>query len=293
MDVRRHVITGEPILFAPERAGRPNAFDRDDGGTCPFCPGHENETPPAVELVGDPWRIRVFPNKYPAAAGHEVIVESARHDDLFETLDHPVEVVQTWIERYRAHDGAAYVSLFKNEGERAGASLEHIHSQVLPLPFVPPRAQAHIDAFTSATICPLCAAIETHRRDGLITATNETFVAFAPAGSEHAYEQWIVPARHQSEMTSLQEPEIADLASILQRSTAAARTIARAQNVIVMNFRNAPAAHLYLQVIPRTTPVAGFELGSGTFIDVVDPASAALRLRQAGAHQEPTSPAKV
>ena len=279
MDVRRHPITGEPILFAPERSGRPNAFGPEDQSICPFCPGNESLTPPSLEEAGAPWRVRVFANKYPAVAGHEVVVESPRHDDRFETLAHPAEAIATWIRRYRAHREARYVAVFKNEGERAGASLEHIHSQIMPLSFIPPRVQRHLDAFAAAKTCPLCDALETHRRDGLVVAENDTFVAFAPSGSQHAYEQWIAPLRHEGEFTALSDGAVEDLALILQRSTAAARSVSPAQNVIAMNFRNEPSAHFYLQVIPRITSIAGFELGSGTFIDIVDPALAAERLR--------------
>lgn len=279
MNVRRHLITGEPVLFAPERSARPNAFGRDDSSICPFCPGNERETPPAVQTAGDPWRIRVVPNKYAAVAGHEVIIESSRHDAVFETLTNPAEVLQMWMARYRAHAGSAYVSVFKNEGERAGASLEHIHSQVMPLPFVPPRAQFHLDAFRAARACPLCMTLDAHRANSLVVNENEAFLVIAPSASQHAYEQWIIPKRHQPEITATRDDELQALASILQRSTAAARSISTAQNVIAMNFRSEPSAHFYFQVIPRITSIAGFELGSGTFIDIVDPVQAAERLR--------------
>ena len=73
MTFRAQLITGEPTLFAPERAARPHAFAGDrDAGRCPFCAGHEEDTPPSLATVGDPWRVRVFPNKYPSIAGAEV-----------------------------------------------------------------------------------------------------------------------------------------------------------------------------------------------------------------------------
>jgi len=128
MALRKHPISGEPILYAPARAGRPNAFGREAGDVCPFCPGNESLTPAEISRSGDPWRVRVFPNKYPAAEGHEVIVDSNRHDASFESIDNAAEAVAMYVARYRAHSDAAYVSLFKNAGERAGASIEHIHS---------------------------------------------------------------------------------------------------------------------------------------------------------------------
>lgn len=274
MDFRRHPITGEPIICAPERAGRPNAFGHwEDTGTCPFCPGHESMTPPSIIEIGDPWRMRVFPNRYPAVDGHEVIVDSNVHDATFESLPNAAEVLSVYVERLRAHADAAYVSLFRNEGEMSGASLAHIHAQVMPLPFVPPRVEREAAAFAAAPSCPLCGV-----RENMIEE-NEAFVRLAPAGSSFAYEQWIVPKRHLAGMTALTEKEIEALAAILQNATRAARTIGEAMNVLFMNFPAARGSHLYVDVFPRLTAIAGFELAAGMFIDIIDPAAAARRLK--------------
>lgn len=272
MAVRRHPISGEPILFAPDRALRPNAFARDDSVDCPFCPGSESMTPPEIMRAGDPWRVRVFPNKYPAVEGHEVIVESNRHDTSFDRIDNAAEVVATYVERCRAHKGAAYVALFKNQGVRAGASIDHIHSQLMPLKFVPPRIELQAMAFAGSS-CPLC------RAPGTIIEENEAFIRCVPAGSQHAWEQWIVPRRHQADITSMGDDEIAALATILQSAVRAARNVAAAHNVLFMNFPRSATAHFYVDVFPRMTSIAGFELSTGTFIEIIDPADAARRLK--------------
>jgi len=275
MSVRRHPVSGEPILLAPQRAGRPNAFGRDGGAAaaCHFCPGNEWQTPAESVHVGEPWRVRVFPNKYPAVDGHELIVESSRHDASFDTLENAEEVVEMYVARYRAHADAACVSLFKNEGERAGASIDHVHSQLMPLTFVPPRIERELAALRNASSCPLCAGA------GILIDENDAFLRIAPDGSQHAYEQWLVPKRHQPAIASLRRGEIAALATILQPSARAARGIAPPHNVLFMNFPDDPAAHFYIAVFPRLTSIAGFELATGTFIDVIDPAAAARRLR--------------
>lgn len=271
MTERRHPISGEPILFAPGRSGRPNAFGHDSAEACPFCPGNESQTPPTIAQAGDPWRVRAFPNKYPAVEGHEVIVDSNRHDATFDTLDNGPEVLDMYAQRYRAHADAAYVALFKNEGERSGASIEHIHSQVMPLPFIPPRVERQLAGFNERK-CPLCGIRET-------LDENDSFVRIAPAASQHAYEQWIVPKKHRDDFTSLDENEVAALAAILQTAVAAARRIASSYNVLFMNFPRGSNAHFYIDVFPRMTAVAGFELATGTFIDIIDPAAAARRLK--------------
>jgi UDPglucose--hexose-1-phosphate uridylyltransferase len=264
--MRRHPITGEPILFAPNRAGRPvqNTSER-----CPFCPGHESDTPPTIAQCGEPWRVRVFPNKYPPIEGAEVIVESHDHHATFDTIEHAEEVVRTYLERYRAHD-AEYVSLFKNEGARAGASIPHVHSQLIPVPFTPPRIAREIAAFERASHCPLC------NLDGPVIRETETMRWIAPAGSSLPYQQWLVPRRHISEFT---DAESRDLASLLRDASRAMLNVAEAYNWMFLNFPRSSAAHCYIELFPRLANIAGFELGTGTFVEIIDPADAARRLR--------------
>ena len=272
MAVRKHPVTGEPILYAPERAGRPNAFQRVNEEICPFCPGNESLTPPEIARTGDSWRVRAFPNKYPAVEGHEVIVESNRHDAAFQSIDNAAEVVSMYISRYRAHAGAAYVSLFTNAGERAGASIDHIHSQLMPVPFIPPRIERHLAAFASGP-CPLCGNV------GTVIEENDSFARVVPGAAQQAYQQWIVPKRHEPDFTSLRDAQIVSLAVILQSAVRAAHQVSSSHNVLFMNFPHRTDAHFYIDVFPRMTPVAGFELATGTFIDIIDPASALRRLR--------------
>jgi UDPglucose--hexose-1-phosphate uridylyltransferase len=270
--IRRNLITGDPILFAPERAARPNSFTGDNG-VCPFCPGNESMTPPEISRSGDPWRVRVFPNKYPFADAHEVIVESPRHDATFDDVD-AEEVVQMWATRYRAlaaREGTQAVALFKNHGRVAGASLDHIHSQIAALPFVPPRVAHEASAFSRAVSCPLCDAITTHRVAGLIIRETESMVWLAPHGSAFAHQQWIVPKRHANDFTLFNDAEIRDLAGLLRSAAAASRRISPAHNWLFVGFPNVASAHCYVDVVPRVTNVAGFELATQTYIDVVDP----------------------
>ena len=275
--LRRNIITGDPILFAPDRAARPNPWGDQDDIRCPFCAGNESMTPPEIGRRGDPWRVRVFPNKYPSVAGHEVIVESPEHDARFDTIPHAAEAVETYVARYRQHAAAAFTALFSNVGARAGASIHHLHSQLMPLSFVPPRAAREAAAFSEAAECPLCPAAERHERDGLLIASDGDFARLAPSGSSHAYEQWIVPARHHPEISALSDAGVAGLAAALRDAIAAARRLSDAYNVLFMNF--AGGGHFYVAVIPRLAAIAGFELSTGTFIDIIDPAAAVQALR--------------
>ncbi len=274
---RRHVITGEEILFAPQRASRQGAFVTAEttGEPCPFCPGHESDTPAEISRVGDStqWLARVFPNKYPAVDGAEVIVESRDHDARFETIQHAADVVRLYVDRYRAHRDAGYTALFKNEGLEAGSSIPHLHSQLVPLPFVPPRIVRERDAFAGAAACPLCASLE------FVIAETDAFRWIAPFASVMPYQQWIVPKRHVPAMADLDDSEIAELGELLRSVSRATSGVAPAFNWSFMNFARTAKAHAYIDVMPRLTAIAGLELGTGTFVEIIDPSAAAERLR--------------
>jgi UDPglucose--hexose-1-phosphate uridylyltransferase len=250
-EVRRHLITGEPVLYAPGRAERP----RWDAAVCPFCRGHEDETPPEIARIGDPWRVRVFPNKFPFTPHHEVIVEASEHDATFATISYAPDVVATYIDRYRALRVFGTVALFKNHGIMAGASLPHEHSQIAAVPFVPPRIAREAEAFRRAPECPLC------KVEGAV-AENASFRTIDPGARMFSGERWIIPKRHMSEISQVAAAE--DLAAMLQ---IAAREAPGAYNWLFFNYPDAPRAHFYISVAPRVSPVAGFELETGTFVD--------------------------
>lgn len=266
--IRRHPITGERILFAPGRVERPV---QDEAQRCPFCPGHESDTPPELARSGEPWRVRVFPNKYPPAEGAEVIVESPEHDATFDRIEHAEAVVRMYLARYRAHiEDASYVAIFKNEGARAGASIPHVHSQIVPVLFTPPRLVREAAAFRRAQHCPVC------NLEGEVIRETETMRWIAPAGSSMAYQSWLVPRRHIAEFS---DAEVPDIAVLLRAASKAMLKIADAYNWMFLTFPHAKEAHCYIELFPRLAQLAGFELGTGTFVEIIDPADAARRLR--------------
>ena len=269
MTIRTHAITGEPILYALDRAARPRAFDDQPEAIerCPFCPGHERDTPPEIARLGEPWTARVFPNKYPPTDGAEVIVESSQHDATLDRIENASEVVQLTFDRYQAHANAPHTVIFKNEGPRAGSSIPHVHSQIVPLPFIPPRVARESAAFANG--CPLCDA-----RGHVIAETN-AFVWLAPHASWMPYQQWIVPKQHVNVLTSW----AGELAQLLRSASRAMLRITESYNWTFLNFPREPRAHAYIDLFPRVTTIAGLELGTGTFVEIIDPADAARRLR--------------
>lgn len=265
--IRRNPITGAPVLLAPDRLHRPHALGGDEEIDCPFCPGHERETPPESWRDGDPWSIRVFPNKYPASERHEVVVETPDHDAHFEDIPHAARVVEAWLSRYRALSPSI---IFKNDGRAAGASIAHAHSQILGTPFVPPRLAAEAEAFAKAPHCPLCAI-----DDEPVVRESENYRVIAPRGASYAYQHWIVPRAHANDAADPHE-----LATLLQSAARASRSVARGFNWIFATFPREPRAHWYVDVIPRLGGLAGYEVGAGGAINIVDPDEAAAALRQ-------------
>ena len=274
--IRKTPITGDPVILAPEREERPNVYE---GAPCPFCPGAEWQTPPEIARDGDPWRVRVFPNKFPATGHHELIVETARHGERFDQLapEHAERAVDMMFERYRAlRRVASYVCLFKNHARAAGASIPHIHSQIVGTPFIPARVAREGEAFSRR--CRLC-SMETHP----LIAETEHYLWIAPLGATMAYQQWIVPTSHGHEMD-----EPGELASILQQSARAMLSVAEAFNWAFVNFPHEERGHWYVELFPRLAVVAGFELGSGTFINTIDPSDTAATLRAAAGAVPPS-----
>lgn len=265
--IERNPITGDPVIIATGRSGRPNIF-RNGDEPCPFCAGNEALTPPEICRAGDPWRVRVFPNKYPATEHHEVAVESPDHAATFDRITHAEEVVRIYVDRFQAlARTAASVSIFKNHGAMAGASIPHLHSQIIGTPFIPPRIARELQGFLSH--CPLCSST-----DWLIAET-PNYRWIAPPGSIFAYEQWIVPKRHSSQVS-----EPAELSQLLQRSAKAMQRLSDSFNWIFVNFPRDSRGHWYVQLFPRLAVHAGFELGTGSAINVIEPRAAAQLYRQ-------------
>jgi len=261
----RTPITNDPVVLAPQREQRPNVFE---GAPCPFCPGAEDQTPPEIARDGEPWRIRVFANRYPPTEYAEVIVESASHSNSFDELpaDHAARAVEMYFERYRAiAANSAYVAIFKNHGRLAGASIPHLHSQIVGTPFIPLRPAREGDAFPAG--CPLC------EDEHPLIAETDHYRWIAPHGSRLTYQQWIVPKAHEND---LNEPR--ELASLLQSSARAMRTLSDSFNWAFITFPHQRRGHWYIELFPRIAMIAGYELGTGTFINSVDPIDAAAVL---------------
>jgi UDPglucose--hexose-1-phosphate uridylyltransferase len=284
---------------------------------CPFCPGNEAMTPPETYVVPDTksWRVRVTPNKFAALSYegerkrivkgirrtvtgvgiHEVIVETPAHNKTTALLsDHEVElIVQTYLNRFKfasSDPRIEQVTIFKNHGEAAGTSLEHPHSQMIAIPVITSQirerlshALGHFDEYGE---CIYCRVLGQELEEGVrLVLETEHFVAFIQFATLTPFSMLIMPRRHMACFVEMRDAEAADLARILRRSLAKLyHGLADPDfNYVV---RTAPTEysgvkyyHWYVSIIPRLTRMAGFELGSGMFINASLPEENASFLR--------------
>jgi UDPglucose--hexose-1-phosphate uridylyltransferase len=231
-ELRKDPIVGRWVIISTERARRPVEVPRESprpsGEVCPFCPGAEDKTAPAIYSINDgpSWSVRVIPNKYPALkiegqldrqgeglydkmngiGAHEVIVETRRHEPALTDLDEAqiARVLGAYRERImdlRRDARFRYVMVFKNQGAAAGASLEHTHSQLIALPVVPinvaeeMRGARHYYEYKER--CLFCDIAKQELSDGRrLVYQNDAFVVFAPFAPRQPFETWIVPKAH-------------------------------------------------------------------------------------------------
>lgn len=224
------------------------------------------------------WTVRVVPNKFPAIPGQEVVVHGPRHVRSIVDVEPEVMAlaVGVWRLREQAHlaAGAAWVLACVNEGAGAGASLDHSHSQIVPFPTVPPTIQLDMAA-TGSGDCRLCTALAGERprllreADGLAT--------FCPAWSRMPYETWIAPVAHRPRWA-----DPAALATALVDAVARLRSVTGGEpawNAVVHEGPAGADFHWHVELMPRLTVPASVELGTGVWVNVVDPDAAASELR--------------
>jgi UDPglucose--hexose-1-phosphate uridylyltransferase len=330
-EYRQDPLSRRWVIVGSDRAARPNEFIEPpvcrQPGPCPFCIGHESDTPPAVAEYPAPggkgWLVRVVPNKYPAVTAdeaicpkclplgsslpegdipgfgcHEVIIESPRHVVSLAELT-PAEAEAVFLayrDRIRAHQATGqfrYVQIFKNVGPGAGASLEHVHSQLVALPGVPEVVAQELassgEYFTQHGRPLLPDLIERELAAGeRIVAMTEHFVAFCPAAGRFPYETWVAPRRHNPRFETAQDDELGELSRLMgdligriERAAAGAP-----YNCVLHSAPfDTPAHdhyHWHIEIIPRLTKVAGFEWGTGCFINPLPPEAGAAQLRERG-----------
>jgi UDPglucose--hexose-1-phosphate uridylyltransferase len=242
---------------------------------------------------GDRWLLRVVPNRHPVVSTgepghelsgrHEVIIESPHHDLLMEDFS-PAQlrlVLVTYRERIRLLESDqkhSWIVAFKNRGTDAGESIQHPHSQLVAIPFVPPRWQ-----ISPPEECSLCSVLGA--AGDLLLASSGTMISLTPPWSRLPFELVITTREHRSHFSSTTDEELSELATLLHQSLGALSHCLGSgfpfNWMIAGSGQLAAPGHWSLSILPRLTRIGGFELASGVMINVVDPADAAARLRQA------------
>jgi UDPglucose--hexose-1-phosphate uridylyltransferase len=326
-EIRTDWLTGRTVILAENRALRPNEFAAESVAAtssttlCPFCPGQESLTPAAVYTKNDAegrWRIRVVPNKFPAldtdvappeaapapfgaaiaATGvHEVVIESAQHVDRMSQLSvaelaEALAAYRARLQHWRESGRFEYALVFKNLGAKAGASLAHVHSQLVALPQLPPLPAAEFEraerSCSERNGCAYCALIAAERTAGdRIVFEREGFIAFCPYASLQPYETWLMPTSHQPWF------EHSDGAAQGDDALAGALhdLLVRIERILPLPAYNlllrtgpwrpiaAGAAHWRIDILPRLNSVAGLEMATGIHINPLSPSRAAAELR--------------
>jgi UDPglucose--hexose-1-phosphate uridylyltransferase len=262
------------------------------------------------------WWVRVIPNKYPALriegqvhrtsdslydkmdglGAHEVIVETEDHGKQLEDLDESRLQDVFWAYRERIMDlkrdaRFEYILIFKNRGTAAGASLAHAHSQLIATPMVPIRVKQEMrgadDYFEKKGHCIFCDIIRQEQEQKVrVVDENQDFIAIAPFASRFPFEMWILPKKHSSDFEDIRRPELASLGKMVKNVFQRLNRVLDfpAYNYIIHNSplkANRPQYyHWYIEIMPKLTQTAGFEWGTGFYINPTPPEQAASYLRE-------------
>lgn len=284
---------------------------------CPFCPGNEAMTPADTYRfpASGPWQLRCVQNKFSAlspegelwnrfgtlrqsTAGvglHEVIVETTKHNVSLGLQPPEVirRIVRTYHNRFTAFHKdprISHVIVFKNHGPAAGTSLQHPHSQVVGLPLIPAqvrfRSEEALEFYSDTGSCVVCSTVEDELSDfSRVISDTVHFCAVIPYAALSPYHIWILPKRHGGCFGEATEEELDDLAGLL------GNVLGRlykglndpSYNLVIRSSSPSESGarhlHWYLAIVPRITRSAGFELGTGMYINSSLPENSAEFLR--------------
>jgi UDPglucose--hexose-1-phosphate uridylyltransferase len=335
-ELRRDPVIGRWVIIATERGKRPTDFVSGEPTgheviSCPFDEGNESMTPPEIYAYRPNqslantrgWKIRVVPNKFPALrvegtveregmgmydkmtgiGAHEVIIETPIHDQ--EIHKRPLEAVVHLLETYQMRlvdlmkdTRLIYIMIFKNYGDRAGASLAHPHSQIIALPIVPKRVREEFNGaqeyYNYKMRCVFCDIIREEKRFGTrITYENASFISLCPYASRFPFEIWLMPKRHMSGYQMVTQQEMKEFADcLIATMKQLAKSLGSPQYNYMLHLepnRGVPGNpwpefmsfyHWHLEIIPKLTRVAGFEWGTGFYLNPTAPEDAAAFLRE-------------
>ena len=263
------------------------------------------------------WQVRVVPNKFPALrieescekyafgiydkiggfGAHEVIIENPDHDkEMTDLTDDQAElIIRAYRDRcldLRKDKRFKYILIFKNYGPSAGASLEHPHSQLIALPIVPSRVLGEVKGaskhYEYTDRCIFCDMLNQERAERRLTVLEEEeFVVLSPFVSRFPFETWIMPKSHEANFDAISENGIRALARVMKNTLLRLKKALKDPSYNFM-IHSAPlqasdleSYHWHIEIIPHLTQVAGFEWGTGFYVNPTPPELATEALRRA------------
>lgn len=284
---------------------------------CPFCAGNERRTPADVGRVPAdaslPWRARIVPNTYPITTGqpaaeaaaedreaggrHEVVIESPQHHGSILAIEADAwrDVWSLCRERLAIiadEDRHAWATIFKNSGRKAGSSLEHVHSQLVAVDIIPPVIRGELAALVNDTaVFPRLIAAA--RAGGRIVSERGGLVALVPPAPRQPYETWIVSEQPEPHLHTAAAEQGAALADLTRDFVGRLERLAPGSHFnwwlhqapfarSAADARTSAGWHWHLEILPRLSEFAGFELGTGCHITTVSAEDSAQQLRDAG-----------
>ncbi|MFH1202683.1 MAG: galactose-1-phosphate uridylyltransferase [Candidatus Omnitrophota bacterium] len=289
-ELRKDPIIGRWVIIATERAKRPDQFGQMEAGpqegTCPFCEGHESETPPEIMAVrpartranGPGWEVRVVPSIKPllrieggldrrgeglfdvmnGIGAHEVIIETPNHisniaDLSAEQINKVINCFKDRVFDLEKDKRFKYILLFKNYGWAAGAGrIKHARSQLIATPVTPRRVKEELEGskryFNYHERCVFCDLIrqELESKERLVLDI-DGFVAVVPFACRYPFEVWILPKEHACDFQAIKPQMIADLSQVL-------KTVLLKLKKCV----NDPPYNFILHTAPLRRPKAGY-----------------------------------
>jgi UDPglucose--hexose-1-phosphate uridylyltransferase len=269
------------------------------------------------------WTLRVVPNKFPAlgiegelarqgeglfdkmngVGAHEVIIETPDHTTTLSQLPEKRVEDVLWAYRDRMLDlkkdrRFRYILIFKNHGEAAGASLEHTHSQLIALPVVPIYVREEVEGaktyYNFKERCIFCDIIRQEAASGpRVIEETDHFLVLSPYAPRFPFETWILPRQHEASFENSQSHVFENLARVLKRLLQKLDQVLEypPYNFVLhtspLNENTQDYYHWHFEIMPKLTKVAGFEWGSGFYINPTPPEEAARFLREASLVESP------
>lgn len=336
-ELRKDPVIGRWVIVSTDRARRPSDYSQNDdlqdtdSENNPFLEGKESMTPNEIYAIrpggskpnGPGWQVRVVPNKFPALriegeldkegqgmydkmngiGAHEVIIETT--DPSLALEEQPLEGIQNVVLTYRERMSELlkdprfrYVMIFKNVGQRAGASISHPHSQLIATPVTPKRIKEKLagacDYYGYKDRCIFEDMLRQELKEGeRLVYENEGFVSFCPFASRFPFETMILPRRQSAYFHHIGSDEVPLLADVLKVTLRKlSKTLNRPQYNYLITTAPARYAHSgywgtidqdfrwHIEILPRLTLIAGFEVGTGFYINPTPPEMAAKLLRE-------------